>query len=571
MKKTEWRIRARRADFYGLAARFSISPYLVRIMVNRGIAEENFEEYLSGSLSTLPDPLLLAGMEEAAQLLIRKQKEGKKIRVIGDYDIDGICSTYILLTGLRTIGAEADYDIPDRIQDGYGLNANLIRRALAEGTDTILTCDNGISALAEIREAKESGMTVIVTDHHEVGHGADGREELPPADAVVDPKREGSAYPFRDICGAVVAWKLVDVLYRRCGIPEQKWRELLPFAAIATVGDVMPLAEENRKIVREGLRAIGVTKNTGLRKLTELCNLNISALSAYHIGFVIGPCLNAGGRLESAKVGLNMLLETDPEKAEAAALHLKELNDERKRMTNEGVTEAVRQAEEQYADQNVLVIYLKDCHESVAGIIAGRLREHTGRPVFILTDSVSEDCLKGSGRSIPAYHMFHALEEVKDLLLKFGGHPAAAGLTLPREKLPEFRRRLNEAAQLTEEDLTEKLWIDMELPFSRLTEQFIGELERLQPFGQGNEKPLFAQRKVKILDVRIMGRDRNVVKLRLRDQEGTEIEGVAFRIDGEAFLAEMNGRRTFSIVYYPDINEFMGRRTVQAVLQGWKF
>ena len=571
MKKTEWRIRARRADFYGLAARFSISPYLARLMVNRGVNEEEFDEYLNGTLDHLPDPLLLKDMDRAAEILLRKRDGHRKIRVIGDYDIDGICATYILLTGLREIGAEADYDIPDRIQDGYGLNVNLVRRAKEEGADTILTCDNGIAALEEIREAKRLGMTVVVTDHHEVGHGEDGGELLPEADAVVDPKRSDSTYPFRDICGAAVAWKLIGVLYEQEGISREKWMELLPFAAIATVGDVMPLRAENRKVVREGLKAVGRTKNVGLRKLTELCRLDPENLTAFHIGFVIGPCLNAGGRLESAKVGLSMLLEPDPQKAEQTAQHLKFLNDERKRMTNEGTEEAVRQAEELYPDQNVQVIYLKNCHESVAGIIAGRLREHCYRPSIVLTDSASEDCLKGSGRSIEAYHMFRGLEEVKDLLLKFGGHPAAAGLTIRRENLEELRRRLNGNAVFTEDQLTEKLWIDIELPFSRLTEEFLEELTRLEPCGQGNEKVMFAQRKVRILDVRVMGKDRNVVKTRLMDQEGTEIDGIIFRTDGETFMKEMGDRREFSILYYPSVNEYMGRRTIQAVLQGWKF
>ena len=571
MKKTEWRIRARRADFYGLAARFSISPYLVRIMVNRGVAEEDFGEYLKGTLSSLPDPRLLKDMDRAADLILLDRDRDRKIRVIGDYDIDGICATYILLKGLREIGVRSDYDIPDRIQDGYGLNVNLVRKAKEEGADTILTCDNGIAAVSEIREAKNLGMNVIVTDHHEVGHGDDGREVLPEADAVVDPKREENAYPFRDICGAVVAWKLVGILYAREGVPQEKWMELLPFAAIATVGDVMPLKKENRIIVREGLRRAGETRNVGLRKLIALCNLDPGALTAFHVGYMIGPCLNAGGRLESAKVGLEMLLEENPGKAEQAAQHLKYLNDERKRMTNEGTEEAVRQAEQLYPGDRVLVIYLKNCHESVAGIIAGRLREHTARPCFVLTDSVSEDCLKGSGRSIEAYHMFHGLEEVKDLLLKFGGHPAAAGLTLRRENLEEFRRRLNENARLTEEDMTEKLWIDMELPFSRVTEAFLKELALLEPCGQGNEKAVFAQRKVRILDVRVLGKDRNTVKFRLCDTEGTETEAIAFRTDGAEFLREMGDRREFSILYYPSVNEFMGRRTIQAVLQGWKF
>ena len=387
---------------------------------------------------------------------------------------------------------------------------------------------------------------------------------------MADPKQEACGYPFAGICGAVVAWKLVQVLYRKCGIPEEQWKEFLPFAAIATVGDVMPLREENRIIVREGLKAIASCRNAGLRRLEELCALDPAAVTAYQIGYVIGPCLNAGGRLESAKIGLEMLLEEDPEKAEQAAIHLKELNDERKDMTARGVEEARLQVESAPEDQKVLVVYLPDCHESVAGIIAGRLREEYYRPSIVLTDSSSEDWIKGSGRSIEGYHMFRALEGVSDLLVRFGGHPMAAGLTMKRENEAIFRKRLNDAAELTEKDLTEKIWIDAAMPFSYISEDLVRSLSLLEPCGQGNERPMFAQRNVRIRSLRVVGRNRNVVRLSVTGEDGFTIDAVAFT-DGDRFLEELGDRRVFDILYYPSINEYMGRSSLQIVIRGWKF
>ncbi len=570
MKKQQWMLYTKRADFNQLAARFSISPVLVRIMINRGVLPEEIGTYLHGTLSDLPDPGLMKDLDRAAEILLEKRGKGLPVRVIGDYDIDGICSTYILTVGFRRAGIPADYDIPDRIRDGYGLNVNLIRKAHEDGVDTIVTCDNGIAAIEEIRTAKELGMTVIVTDHHEVGHDENGAEKLPPADAVADPKQEACGYPFSGICGAVVAWKLIQVLYRKCGIPEEDWKELLPFAAIATVGDVMPLRAENRIIVREGLKAIASCKNPGLQRLMELCGLDPSEINAYQIGYVIGPCLNAGGRLESAKIGLRMLLEKDPEEAEKAALHLKALNDERKDMTARGVEEARLQVEREPEDRKVLVVYLPDCHESVAGIIAGRLREEYYRPSIVLTDSSAEEWIKGSGRSIDGYHMFRALEGVSDLLVRFGGHPMAAGLTLKRENEALLRQRLNEAAELTEEDLTEKIWIDAAMPFSYITEDLVQSLSLLEPCGQGNERPLFAQKNVRIRSMRVVGRNRNVVRLSVTGEDGYTIDAVAFT-DGDRFLEEVGERRVFDILYYPSINEYMGRSTLQIVIRGWKF
>jgi len=568
MKNTQWMIYTKRADFNALAARFSVSPILARIMINRGVLPEEFGDYLGGSLAELPDARLLRDIDRAADILLEKRDGGRRVRIIGDYDIDGVCSTYILYTGLRALGMRVDYDIPDRIRDGYGLNIKLIERAAEEQVDTILTCDNGIAAVEEIERAKACGLTVIVTDHHEPGHHADGSEKLPPADAVVDPKREGSRYPFHAICGAVVAWKLIGLLFVRCGTELREWEALLPFAAIATVGDVMPLKKENRVIVREGLRAVSGCGNPGLRALLELCGLDQRRLTAYHIGYVIGPCLNAGGRLESAKVGLRMLLEKDPSEARRLAEHLKELNDERKQVTMDGLKEAEAQLDG--GKEGVLVVYLPDCHESVAGIIAGKLKERCYRPSIVLTNCSDPELVKGSGRSIEGYHMFQALEAVSDLLVKFGGHPMAAGLTLRREDIGALRQRLNQNAALTEEQLTEKLWIDLALPFSHTSEALVEELARLEPFGQGNEKPVFAQKNVRILSLRVFGKNRNVIKLWLCGEEGTQRDALLFA-DGDTFLQEKGERECFDILYYPEIDSYMGRNTLQLVLKGWKF
>ena len=557
--------------------------------MTRGLTEEaEMRKYLYGTLDDLYDPRLMKGMEQAAELIVRKLKEGKHVRIIGDYDIDGVCSTYILLKGFQRAAkelsqrcsleagrysvekendAQIDYEIPDRIKDGYGINESIIRQASADGVDTLVTCDNGIAALREISIAKQLGMTVVVTDHHEVPVDEYG-QILPPADAVVDPKQDGETYPFHEICGAVVAWKLIRVLYEKLGIPESEWMDLLEFAAIATVGDVMKLQDENRLIVKYGLKKIGSTKNTGLRKLIEKNNLDIENLSAYHIGFVIGPCLNAGGRLKSAKVALRMLLAEDPERAGEMADELKELNDMRKDMTAKGEAEAIEQVEKQYMDDKVLVVFLPECHESLAGIIAGRLREHFHKPSFVLTRG--ETTAKGSGRSIEQYHMYQGLCKVSDLLVKFGGHPMAAGLSLEEKDIDEFRRRLNADAELTEEDFVPKIWIDIPMPFEYVNEKIVQELKDLEPFGQGNEKPLFAQKSLVIRNARVLGKNRNVVKLNLVTETGQPVDGLLFA-DGDRFLEEQAGRNMIDMIYYPDVNEYNGTRTLQAVIRNYKF
>ena len=572
-------VQTKRADFNGLAKELGVSPVSVRIMRNRGMeTKEAMERYLYGTLDGLYDGALMKNMGEAVNVLIKKLREEKRIRIIGDYDIDGICASYLLLTGLRRAERELgkgtgpagstriDYEIPDRVRDGYGINGAIIRQAAADGVDTLVTCDNGIAAAKEIALAKGLGMTVVVTDHHEVPVEEE-RQVLPPADVVVDPKQEGETYPFREICGAVVAYKLVEKLYEASGVPREEWRELLEFAAIATVGDVMRLQDENRILVKYGLKQMARTRNLGLRKLVEKTGLDITDLSAYHIGFVIGPCLNAGGRLQTAKAALRLFLSEDEAEAERLAEELKELNDIRKDMTKKGEDEAIAQVETQYMENKVLVIFLPDCHESLAGIIAGRVREHFHKPSIVLTRS--GDMVKGSGRSIEPYHMFRELTKVRELLPKFGGHPMAAGLSIKEEDVPEFRRRLNENAVLTEEDFIPRVWIDVPMPLEYVTEGLVEELKRLEPFGQGNEKPLFAQKGLMIRSLRVLGKNRNVVKLGLVTDTGLSMDGLLFG-DGDAIQRELAGKDRIDIVYYPDINEYNGNRTLQAVIRNYK-
>lgn len=563
-----WMLQTKRADFTAIANKFGISPVTARIIRNRDvIGEDEIDRYLNGTIRDLYDPHLLKDMDRAVALIQEKIRQGKKIRIVGDYDIDGVCSTYLLYRGISRCKGVVDYQIPERIKDGYGINEAIIRKAVEDGIDTIVTCDNGIAAREQIALAKESGMTVIVTDHHEVPVNEDGQEVLPPADAVVNPKQKDCPYPFSGICGGVVAYKLVQVLYEVCGVPQREWEDLLEFAAIATVGDVMKLQDENRILVRWGLKQMPRTKSVGLRKLVEACNLDITALTAYHIGFVIGPCLNASGRLQTAKLALELLLCQEEGKAEQMAAELKNLNEERKELTAEGVEEALQQVEEKLAQDPVLVVYLPECHESLAGIIAGRVREAWNKPTFVLTRG--EDCVKGSGRSIEAYHMYQALCGVQDLLLKFGGHPMAAGFSLEEAHVEEFRRRLNEQAQLKPEDFIPKIWIDVAMPLEYLSERLVEELKILEPFGQGNEKPQFAQKNLHIRSVRVLGKNRNAVKLSLVTEQGLPMDGMLFT-EGDRFVEELGSSRMIDVIYYPDVNEYNGNRTLQIVIREYK-
>lgn len=564
----KWMVYAKKADFEGIGRKYGISAVTARIMRNRDVVgDQAVERYLKGKIEDLYPPWGLPNLEQAVSVLEEKIRDGRLIRIVGDYDIDGVCSTYILYRALQRVGALADYEIPDRIRDGYGINELIIEAAAADGVDTILTCDNGIAAVDQIARAKELGLTVIITDHHDILQ-ADGKEMVPPADVIVNPKLASSTYPFKELCGAVVAYKLVQALYEKYQIPRKEWEEMLEFAAIATVGDVMRLQDENRIIVKEGLKRIPQTTCIGLRKLIEKNNLDIENLSAYHIGFVIGPCLNAGGRLQSAKLALSMLLCTEEAKADQIARELKELNDTRKEMTKEAVLHAAEQVEDRYMDDKVLVVYLPGCHESLAGIIAGRLRERYHKPSFVLTKS--EEGVKGSGRSIEGYPMFERLVQVKHLLTKFGGHPMAAGLSLNEENTDRLRMELNQKSGLTGEDFIPKIWIDVPMPIEYITEPLVKELELLEPFGQGNEKPRFAQKHVHIRSVRVMGKNRNAVKLSLMSDQGTVMDGLVFS-NGDVFEEELGSCRTMDIIYYPGVNEYNGNRSLQIVIEEYKF
>lgn len=566
---SQWMVQTKRADFSGIAQKYGISPVTARIIRNRGVVEdEDIRKYLSGTLEDMYSPWLLPDMDKAAAIIKQKAEEKAFIRVVGDYDIDGVCSTYILLTALKEIGARGDYRIPDRIKDGYGINEAIIRQAAEDGIDTILTCDNGIAAGEQIALAKELGMTVIVTDHHDIQRSEEEKDILPPADAVVNPKRQDSRYPYPDICGGMVAYKLMRALYEICAIPLEKWENMLEFAAVATVGDVMKLQDENRIAVKAGLKQIAYSANPGLRSLIEKNNLDPKALTAYHIGFVIGPCLNAGGRLQTARLALELLLAEEKEKADKLADELKELNEQRKDMTLKGTAEAVEQVEKYYRKDKILVVFLPECHESLAGIVAGRLREQYQKPAIVLTRA--EEGVKGSGRSIEAYHMFEGLVEVKDLLARFGGHPMAAGLSLAEENVAELRSRLNENARLKEEDFIRKVWIDVPMPVEYINESFIQELELLEPFGNGNEKPQFAQKDMTVRSIRVLGRNRNAVKLSLADPKGFVIDAMIFG-DGDSFVEEMGDRNIMDVIYYPAVNEYNGNRTLQIVIKEYRF
>ncbi len=564
----KWMLYAKKADFDRIAEEFHINPVTARVMRNRDVeGDEAIRRYLYGTKHDFYSPHLLKDADKAAGILEEKTAQGKRIRIVGDYDIDGVCSTYILYKALKRIGAAADYEIPDRVKDGYGINEQIIEAAYSDGVDTILTCDNGISAVEQMHRARELGMTVIITDHHDIAR-ENGRDILPEADAIVNPKQQDCGYPWKEICGAVVAYKVVKILYERYGISDREWEEMMEFAAIATVGDVMRLQDENRILVREGLGRIRSTKSVGLRKLVEKNKLEIEKLNAFHIGFVIGPCLNAGGRLQTAKMALRLLLCGDEEEADRLAEELKQLNDQRKDMTSQGAEQAARQVEERYGNDKVLVVYLPDCHESLAGIIAGRLREKYHKPSIVLTRA--EEGVKGSGRSIESYHMFEALLEVKELLTKFGGHPMAAGLSLNEDNVEAFRKALNKNAKLTEEDFIPKIWIDVAMPMEYVSEPLIRELEMLEPFGQGNEKPQFAQKGIHIRSARVIGKNRNAVKLSMVTPRGVPVDGIAFT-DGDTFMEEMGMRREMDVIYYPGINEYNGRRSIQMVIKEWRF
>lgn len=582
--KERWVLLRKGADFAGIGKKFHISPRLACLIRNRDIVgDEQIENYLYGTIADLGDGMLMKDMDRAVEILMEKIRESAPIRIIGDYDIDGVCATYILLEGLKGLGAVADTDIPDRITDGYGLNRHLIDRAFEAGTDTIITCDNGIAAAEEIAYGKGLGMTVIVTDHHEVPFDEEDGEKkyhLPPADAVVDPKRTDCSYPFKGLCGAAVAYKLMEALYEAMGKDSSDIDYLMEEVAFATVGDVMDLTGENRIFVRQGLEMLQSTSNLGLRALMECTGIDRKAVNTYHIGFVLGPCLNASGRLDTAKRALALLEAGSKQEADVLAGDLKALNDSRKEMTEEAVRQAAEQVEHTEAGrQKVLVLYLPDCHESLAGIVAGRIRERYCRPVFVITDS--GEMAKGSGRSIEAYHMYEEMNKCRNLFVKFGGHKLAAGLTLKKENIEKFRQDINAVCTLTETDMTEKVSIDMQMPFSCVTEELLEELKLLEPFGKGNTKPVFAEKNVSIVSCRLIGKNRNMLRMRLCDGAGTDMDAVYFG-DAVGFLEEVGERYgktvrdhffedgyrriRLSVTYYPGVNEYMGQKTMQIVV-----
>ena len=567
----KWMVYNKKADFQKIGSEFGIDPVIVRLIRNRDIqGMEEIRSYLYGTLAEIPSPWKMKDMECAVQILQKKITQKKKIRIIGDYDIDGVTATCILLKGLKRLGANVDTYIPDRVKDGYGMHEQLIDKALEDGVDTILTCDNGIAAAAEIAYAKREGLTVIVTDHHDIPFQdtENGRVWIiPKADAVVNPKQNDCSYPNKNICGAVVAWKLIWALYERLGIDSDEIWDFLELAAIATVGDVMNLQGENRIIVKEGLKKLPSTSYEGLKALIRVNNLEGAEITAYHVGFVIGPCINASGRLDTAARSLELLLADNLEDAMKLADDLYALNQSRKAMTEQGKEQAIQSiAENNLGADRVLVVYLPDCHESLAGIIAGRIREAYNKPVFVLTKGA--DGVKGSGRSIEEYSMYEELVKCSDLLTQFGGHPMAAGLSMEEKNVELFRRRLNDNCTLTEQDLIPKIMIDVPMPISYLSKKLTEQLKVLEPFGKGNSKPLFAQKNLRAVGIRVLGRNRNVAKMLLTDENGIKMDAVYFG-EAQEFVDFVQAHDTISVTYYPEINVFQGRENLQVVIKNY--
>ena len=586
---SKWILQRKAADYKGLSEKLKVDPVIVRLMVNRGLLTyEEMEEYLHPTLDNFPDPHLFADMDEACGLLMDAIDEGVKIRVVGDYDVDGIMSTYILTSAIKEVGGDVDYAVPHRMVDGYGINPEMVQAAFDDGVRFIITCDNGIAAAPAVDLAKELGMTFVVTDHHEVPFetAEDGSvvQKLPNADAVVDPKRNDCGYPFKGICGAQVAWKLVDVLFEFVGLDKEMADKYLQFASIATVCDVMELKGENRATVYHGLKAIENTDNVGLNALLARNELKGKPLSCYHLGFIIGPCLNASGRLDTASKAIELLFEEDSAKALASANELVELNSQRKNMTQIGIDKAMDIIENSdIKNQKVLVIYIPELHESLAGIVAGRIRETYNKPVLVITDA--EDGAKGSGRSIPAYNMFEELTAVKDVFTKFGGHPMAAGVSLHTDKIDELRDRLNSNCKLTEDDMQEIIKIDCDMPLSYMTESLVDSIDMLAPFGTGNTKPLFALKNVEIKGASFMGKEGQFLRLNVGTENGGNMTALMFRnvLEFQQAVSDKYGedtlQRLFSgntndvkmdIIYEPSINEYRGSRSIQIMVENFK-
>lgn len=569
--RSDWRVYARRADFKGIAGKYDIDQVIARIIRNRDICgDAAIDMYLNGDINDMHNPESMKDAVLSVDIITQKIKDKCKIRIIGDYDIDGICSIYILYKGLMAAGADVDYVVPHRINDGYGINEHLIDNAINEGIDTIITCDNGIAAYNQVKYAKENGLTVIVTDHHDVPFDeVNGVKEyrVPPADAVVNPKQEDCQYPFKLLCGAGVAYKLISLIYERLRLDTKDMEEYREFMAIATVGDIVDLIDENRVVVKYGLKHIAHTVNTGLKALVEECGVDINNISSYHIGFVIGPCLNASGRLDTARKAIELMLCKNTEEAHNMARELITLNTERKQMTEDETAKAIELVEKNdMLKDRVLVIYLPDCHESIAGIIAGRIKERYYRPTFVITNA--EEGAKGSGRSIEGYNMYEEINKCKNVLTKYGGHPMAAGLSLETADIDVFRKMLNDNATLDDSDLIPKTWIDVPMPVGYASMGLVGQLKLLEPFGKGNEKPVFADRDLYVKTASIIGKNRNVLKMQLETKEGYIVQAVQFGISDKDPVPKAGSR--ILIVYYPDINVYNGVSSLQIIIKEWK-
>lgn len=585
----KWVMSAKKADFEGLAARFGIDPVVIRIMRNRDlISTEDIELFLNGTEEDVHSPHLLNDMDKAVDILLEALDAGRKIRVIGDYDVDGVTSTFILTKGIRTIGGDVDYSIPNRVTDGYGINESLIEKAAEDGIELIITCDNGIAAKDAFKLAREKGITCIVTDHHEVPFlEENGTVEYiyPDVDAIINPKRHDSTYPFKGICGAMVAYKLICAVSEKRMLPTDIMHELREMAGFGTVCDVMELRDENRVIVKLALQDMNDSHNIGIRALRKVCEIDNKQVSGFHLGFVLGPCVNATGRLDSASLSIELLLSDNIEDAIVKASELRRLNELRKEMTEQGVEEAFKVIDENnLMNNNVMVIYLPELHESLAGIVAGRIRERFYKPVIVITKT--EEGLKGSGRSIDAYNMYEELTKVSDVFTKFGGHKMAAGLSLEESRLEELKQRLNDNCALTEDDLQEKIVIDVPMPMSYVSEKLINDLEVLEPFGTGNQKPVFAERNVRFKSFAPMGKNGDMGKFRVVTEDNQNRELILFRgledfagavnrkFDENAWdmLVAGNGLDagiTMNVIYYPGINEFRGNRSIQFVMQNY--
>lgn len=587
----QWYLMTKKADFQRIAKQYGIDQVTARIIRNRdNVTDEQIEQYLEGDISQLPEPEQMKYVSEAAAIIEKKIKAGKKIRVIGDYDVDGICATYILYRGLTLCGAYVDTVLPDRVKDGYGLHNGMIEDAVRDEIDTIITCDNGIAAMEEIKNAKARKLTFIVTDHHEVPYeeNEDGTRTyiLPEADVVVDPKREECVDGFKEICGAYVALKVIFALFNRLGMGEEYRKELLVIAGIATVCDVMELRNENRILVRYALKMMKESGNRGLMALLEVNGIDKGEITAYQIGFVIGPCINACGRLENATLALELLKATDEKSAVSGAARLKEMNDTRKELTQDGIRQAVSKIEnEGYLQDKILVIYLEQVQESIAGIIAGKIRETYERPVFILTRT--ENGVKGSARSVAAYSLYDEMTRCKSFFTQYGGHRMAAGLSMQEKDIDEFRRTINKNCRLNEAEFEEKVMIDAAMPISYVTESLISEFKCLEPFGNGNEKPVFAQKNIRFLSEKRMGKNRDMARFLVSDESKKRYTAILFQnLDrfeslvkekyGEEILQQLSdglGKEQeiyLDILYYPAVNQYMGNTTLQFIIQDFK-